>query len=170
MVYLDETGAKTNMTRLYARARNGQRAKDYAPAGHWNTTTLVAGITSNGLIAPMTLDGPMNAEAFLAYVDQVLIPALPPNAIVVMDNLPAHKADAIQERLRRAGAQIRYLPPYSPDLNPIEMAWSKVKTMLRTARARTKDELHNAIAKAIQSITPKDAQAFFQHCCVGINF
>lgn len=169
LVFIDETGAKTNMTRLYGRARKSERATDYAPAGHWNTTTLVAGITREGAIAPMTLDGPMDADAFEAYLAHVLIPALPPRAIVVMDNLPAHKVAEIKALLNQAGAQLHYLPPYSPDFNPIELMWSKIKTFLRTAKARTKEELDKAIADALGTITADDAKAFFQHCFVGVN-
>ncbi len=167
-MFIDETGAKTNMVRLYARARKHERAVDYAPHGHWNTTTLVAGITSQGAIAPMTLDGPMDTAAFEVYLDQLLVPALPANAVVVMDNLSAHKSPAIRARLEQAGAQLLYLPPYSPDFNPIEAMWSKVKTSLRQAKARTYDELQTAIAKALSEITPEDSKGFFRHCFVGV--
>ena len=160
-MFLDEPGAKTNMTRTYARAIN------YAPCGHWNTTTLVAGITHRGAIAPMILDGPMDAEAFAAYVEHVLVPALPLRAIVIMDNLPAHKVARIRACIEQAGAQVRFLPPYSPDFNPIEQMWSKVKTSLRAAKARTHEDLQAAIAAALMSITSTDAQGFFRHCYVG---
>ena len=113
------------MTRAFARARKGERAVDYAPQGHWNTTTLVAGITFESAIAPMVLDGPMDAAAFEVYIAHVLIPALPPGAIVVMDNLSAHKSPAIALLLDGAGAQLQYLPPYSPDFNPIELMWPR---------------------------------------------
>ena len=168
LVFLDETGAKTNMTRRYARARKNIRAIDHAPHGHWNTTTLVAGITSGGAIAPMMLEGAMDTKAFMAYIEQVLIPALPPEAIVVMDNLPAHKATKIQARIEQAGAQVRFLPPYSPDFNPIELMWSKVKTSLRSAKARTHEDLQAAIATALKTITAMDAAGFFRHCFVGV--
>ncbi len=167
LVWLDETGAKTNMTRAYARSRKGSRAVDYAPQGHWNTTTLVAAITLESPIAPMVLDGPMDAAAFEAYVEHMLIPSLPPGAIVVMDNLSAHKSPAIARLLRGAGAELQYLPPYSPDLNPIELVWSKVKTLLRSAKARTREELWDAIAAALSEITPGDMQGYFCHCIVG---
>jgi len=168
LVFIDETGAKTNMTRLYARALKSQRAVDYAPHGHWNTTTLIAGITSSGAIAPMMLDGPMDTEAFEAYVAQVLIPALPPEAIVVMDNLAAHKRPAIADMLRQAQAELRYLPPYSPDFNPIELMWSKVKGCLRGIKPRTQDELTEAVSTALATITSDDTRGFFRHCFVGI--
>ena len=167
-MYLDETGAKTNMTRTFARARKGERAVDYAPHGHWNTTTLIAGITWESAIAPMVLDGPMDAPSFEAYVEQVLIPSLSPGAIVVMDNLSAHKPAAIARLLRNAGMDLWYLPPYSPDFNPIELMWAKVKSLLRSAKARTRDELQDAIAYALSKITSSDTRGFFCHCLVGI--
>lgn len=168
-MFLDETGAKTNMTKRYARAPRGERAVDYAPHGHWSTTTLVAGITLGGPVAPMMLEGPMDAVAFEAYLCQVLIPALPPEAIVVMDNLSSHKTRAVERLLAAAGAQAWYLPPYSPDFNPIEMMWSKVKTLLRTAKARTQETLDDAVAQALKAISPEDSQGFFRYSGVGIK-
>ena len=168
LVFLDQTGAKTNMTRAFGRARKGQRVLDYAPHGHWNTTTLVAAITWESAIAPMVLDGPMDTAAFTAYVEHVLIPELPGNAIVVMDNLSAHKSPAIARLLKTVGAELRYLPPYSPDLNPIEMMWSKVKASLRRAKARCEQDLYDAIADAIAEISPADTQGFFRHSIVSI--
>ena len=168
MIYLDETGAKTNMTRAFARSRKGERALDYAPQGHWSTTTLVAAITWQSAIAPMVLDGPMDGAAFAAYVEQVLIPELPTGAIVVMDNLSAHKSPAIARLLAGAGVELRYLPPYSPDYNPIELMWAKVKSFLRAAKARAREELWAAIATALSEVTPSDARGFFCHCGVGI--
>lgn len=168
LVFLDETGAKTNMTRAFARARKGQRAIDYAPQGHWNTTTLVAAITLESALAPMVLDGPMDALAFEAYVEHVLIPALPAQAIVVMDNLSPHKASAIPRLLHDAGVTLWYLPPYSPDFNPIEPMWAKLKSTLRRAKARTQGELCDAIAAALAQVTPSDMEGFFYHSVVGI--
>jgi transposase len=168
LVFLDETGAKTNMTRAFARSKKGERAVDYAPHGHWNTTTLVAAITGDSAIAPLVLDGPMTTAAFEAYIEQVLIPALPTDSIVVMDNLSAHKSSRVAALLHACGMQLRYLPPYSPDLNPIELMWSKVKSYLRTAQARTQEELWDAIATALRNVTPSDARGFFRHCGVGI--
>lgn len=156
------------MTRLYARARKGERAVDYAPHGHWNTTTLVAGITLEAAIAPMVLDGAMNAMAFEAYVEQMLIPCLPPESIVVMDNLSAHKSPVIARLLENAGMELRYLPPYSPDFNPIELMWAKVKSILRGAKARVQEDLISAIANALAQITSSDTRGFFYHCGVGI--
>jgi transposase len=168
LVFLDETGAKTNMTRLYARARKGERAIDHTPHGHWSTTTLVAGLTCSGPVAPMALDGPMDAISFEAYVQQMLVPTLKPGAIVVMDNLGAHKPSAIARLLNEAGIGLWYLPPYSPDFNPIELMWSKVKTSLRSAKARTLDTLYPAIADALREISVEDSRGYFSHCFVGI--
>jgi transposase len=168
LVFLDETGAKTNMTRAYARSRRGQRLIDHAPLGHWNTTTLVAAITHQGPIAPLVLDGPMNTEAFVAYVEQMLVPALAPGAIVVMDNLSPHHSPQVERLLRAAGAELVYLPPYSPDFNPIELVWSKVKAFLRAAKARTPEALWAAIAAALERVTPVDIRGFFCHCGVGV--
>jgi len=156
------------MTRAYARSRRGQRLVDYAPQGHWHTTTLVAAITWEAPIAPMVLDGAMDREAFVAYVEQVLIPALPPGAIVVMDNLSSHRTPAVECLLRQAGFELRYLPPYSPDFNPIEQMWAKVKASLRAAKARTQEELWRAIAQALGQVTPQDVRGFFYHCGVGM--
>jgi len=168
-VFLDETGAKTNMTRPYARTRKGERANAYAPQGHWHTTTLVAGLTLAGAIAPMVLDGAMDRLSFEAYVTQCLIPALPPGAIVIMDNLGAHKSVAITQLIENAGATLWYLPPYSPDYNPIEQMWSKVKAILKRLCARTCDALGKAIALALDAVSPEDSQGFFRHCSVGVE-
>lgn len=168
IVFLDETGAKTNMTRLYGRTRGGARVKDYAPHGHWNTTTLVAVVGWNGPSAPMVLDGPMDSEAFEAYVAQALQPTLRPGMIVVMDNLSPHKTSRIVSLIEEAGAELWYLPPYSPDFNPIELMWSKVKAYLRAAKARSKEALWKATARALDTVTSEDATAWFRHCGVGI--
>ena len=156
-VFIDETVAKTNMARTFARAKKGRRAIDYATHGHWNTTTLVAGICRDAALAPMVLDGPMDATSFEAYIAQVRIPSLPRRAIVVMDNLSAHKSADVARLLDDAGAELWYLPAYSPDLNPIEPMWSKVKNHLRRVKARTQEDLYRAIAAALTTITAKDA-------------
>ena len=154
------------MLRLYARARRGSRSTDYAPQGHWHTTTLVAALTIRGPVAPMVLDGPMDRLSFEAYVEQVLIPALWPGAIVVMDNLSAHKSSVISERFARADIELCYLPPYSPDFNPIETMWAKVKTALRSAKARGFEQLMSAIADALADVTPQQCENFFRHSLV----
>ena len=168
LVFLDESGAKTNMTRLYARSKKGQRALDYAPREHWNTTTMVAGVTWSAPIAPMVLDGPMDADAFEAYVAQVLAPALPPASIVVMDNLSPHKTASIEPTIQNAQSELWYLPPYSPDVNPIEHMWSQIKSHLRSARAEAKEELWSAVAAALAKVTPEDTQGYFLDSVVGI--
>jgi len=168
MVFLDESGAKTNMTRTHARTRKSERAVDYTPHGHWSTTTLVAAITPRAAIAPMILEGPMDSAAFEAYIEHALLPVLPPRSIVVMDNLSSHKSPAVARLLRGAGAELWYLPPYSPDFNPIENMWSKIKASLRSAKARTQDELREAVAAALDRITSSDTNAFFYHSVIGI--
>lgn len=154
------------MTRLYARAKKGKRALDYTSYGHWSTTTLIAALTVRGAIAPMVLDGPMDRVCFEAYVAQVLIPTLVPGSIVVMDNLAAHKSPAIVQQLHAAGAQLWYLPPYSPDFNPIELMWSKVKATLRSAKACTQEALMETIAQALEDVTPEQSNNFFCHSFV----
>jgi transposase len=137
IVFIDETAANTKMARLYGRAPRGERCRAPVPHGHWKTTTFTAGLRHDGIAAPMVLDGPMNGEAFLAYVEQALVPELRPGDIVIMDNLPAHKVHGVRQAIEAVGASLRYLPPYSPDFNPIEMAFAKLKALLRAAAART---------------------------------
>ena len=152
------------MARLYGRAPRGERCRAPVPHGHWKTTTFVGGLTLGGIVAPMTIDGAMTGAAFLAYVEQVLVPALQPGAVVVLDNLPAHKPAAIREAIEAAGATLLFLPPYSPDFNPIEMAFSKMKAHLRRAAARTLPRLWDAIRDAIDAVTKSDARSFFTAC------
>ena len=161
LVFIDESGASTKMARLCGRALRGERCRASVPHGHWKTTTFTAGLRHDGLIAPMVLDGPMDGAAFLAYVEQVLVPELRPGDIVVMDNLPAHKVTGVREAIETAGATLRYLPPYSPDFNPIEMAFSKLKALLRKAAARTIPDLWNAIANALDAFTAQECQNYF---------
>lgn len=168
LFFLDETGAKTNLTRLYARSHRGQRAVAYAPQGHWNTTTLVAAIGAERVIAPLVLDGPMDGASFEAYVEQMLVAALPPGSIVVMDNLSAHKMPRVARLFAQAGITVRFLPPYSPDFNPIEHMWSKIKAILRRIGARAQDTLMEAIARALEEVTPNDLQGYFFHSVVGV--
>ena len=143
LVFIDETGAATNMARLRGRAQKGERLRAGIPHGHWKTTTFVAGLRLTGMVAPMVLDGPMNGAAFLAYVQQVLAPELKPGDIVIMDNLSSHKGPAVRAAIEAAGAHLLYLPPYSPDFNPIENAFAKLKAMLRKAAERTIDLGHH---------------------------
>jgi transposase len=127
LVFIDETWATTNMTRRYGRARRGQRLVAAVPHGHWKTTTFIGALTADGLVAPTVIDGAVNGEIFLAYVEQVLVPTLTPGKIVVMDNLSSHKIEGVRTAIEATGAELRYLPPYSPDLNPIEQAFAKPK-------------------------------------------
>jgi transposase len=159
-VFLDETGASTNMTRLYGWGERGERLVDHAPHGHWKTTTFVAGLTASGIIAPFVIDGPMNGEMFLAYVEQMLAPALRPGDVVVLDNLPAHKVAGVEKAIRAAGASLMPLPAYSPDLNPIEQLFAKLKSLLRKAAARTRDVLWDTIGRLLDEFTPDECRRY----------
>jgi transposase len=161
LVFIDETGASTKMARLYGRSARGSRCIGYVPHGHWKTTTFVGGLRCSGMTAPMVLDGPMNGAAFIAYIEQVLVPTLRPGDIVVMDNLPAHKSEVVRRAIEHAGAKLRLLPPYSPDLNPIEMAFAKLKAILRKDAERTLDGLWKAIAKALSQFSADECANYF---------
>ncbi len=161
LIFIDETGASTKMARLRGRAKRGQRCHAAVPHGHWKTTTFTAGLSLKGMIAPMVLDGPMNGDAFLAYIRQVLVPELETGMAVIMDNLPAHKVTGVRQAIEGAGAKLIYLPPYSPDFNPIEMAFSKLKAALRKAAARTIPELWDVIAEVIEHFRPEQCQNYF---------
>ncbi len=156
------------MTRLRGRAPKGDRLVCHAPHGHWRTTTMISSVRLDGTSACMTIEGATNAEVFGAYVREVLIPSLRPGDIVVMDNLGAHKSEHTLDQIRQTGAEVRFLPAYSPDLNPIEMMWSKVKALLRKAQARSHPELLQAIAAALSAVTAQDALGWFAAC--GYNF
>jgi transposase len=161
LVFIDETGASTKMARRYGRSARGQRCVAPVPHGHWKTTTFVGALRATGLTAPMVLDGAMDGAAFDLYLEEVLVPTLRSGDIVVMDNLPAHKRAKVGTALAAAGAQLLYLPPYSPDLNPIEMAFAKLKAALRKAAARSRDVLHAAIARALATFSPKECRNYF---------
>ncbi len=161
LVFIDETGASTKMARLRGRAKRGERCRAAIPHGHWKTTTFTAGLRLGGLSAPMLLDGPMDGDAFRAYVTQVLVPELAKGDIVVMDNLPAHKVAGVRDAIEKAGATLLYLPPYSPDFNPIELAFSKLKAILRKAAARTIHELWQAIAQSLDAFSPDECKNYF---------
>ena len=163
-VFVDESGATTEMTRRYGRAPRGERVREAAPAGHWSTRTLLGAMSTEGLLATMTVESPPDGDVFLAYLEQVLCPRLEPGQIEVMDNLGAHKVPGVRELIAATGAQLRYLPPYSPDFNPIEQCWGKVKQKLRSLKARTVDALEQAIAEAISTITSHNASAWLAHC------
>lgn len=161
LVFIDETGLTTKMARLRGRAPRGERCRASIPYGHWKTTTFTAGIRLSGLMAPMVLDGPMDGAAFLAYVEHVLAPTLAPGDVVIMDNLPAHKVTGVRKRIEAVGARLLYLPPYSPDFNPIEMAFSKLKAFMRKQSARTVEHLWDAITKAIDIFKPNECTNYF---------
>jgi len=163
LVFIDETWASTNMARIRGRAPRGERLRMAIPHGHWKTTTFIAGLRHSGMVAPMVLDGPINGIAFQAYVDQVLVPDLRPGDIVVMDNLGSHKGAGIRAAIEAAGASLLYLPPYSPDLNPIENAFAKLKAMLRKAAERTIEGLWSSIGRWIDAFTPTECANFFRN-------
>jgi transposase len=164
LVFLDEFGAATNMTRSRARGPRGARVVCRTPHGHWKTLSTVAAMTVDGMLTGATFDAAVDGGAFLAFVEQCLAPALRPGQVVVMDNLAAHKSPRVEELVATAGARVVFLPPYSPDLNPIEMAIAKVKAALRKLGARTVDALFDAIGVALATITAADAAGFVRHC------
>ena len=161
LVFIDETGAATNLARLRGRAQKGERLRVGIPQGHWKTTTFVAGLRLTGMTAPMVLDGPMNGAAFLAYVQQVLVQELKPGDIVIMDNLSAHKGYQVRDAIEAAGARLLYLPPYSPDFNPIENAFAKLKALLRKATEPTVGGLWDTIGPLIDLFTPQECASYF---------
>lgn len=164
LVFFDETGADTKMTRRYGWGPKSSRVVDHVPQGHWKTTTFAAALRANGVIAPLVLDGPMDGECFLAYVRQFLVPALEPGDLVVMDNLSSHKQIAAGDAIRQAGAEVHYLPPYSPDLNPIEKMFSKFKTLLRTSAERTTEGLWHRIGVVLDEFTPSECLSYIRSC------
>jgi transposase len=163
LVFIDETWASTAMMRTRGRAPAGQRLRAGVPYGHWKTTTFIAGLRCDGLVAPCVLDGPINRAAFEAYVEQVLVPTLRRGDIVIMDNLSSHKGPMVREMIEAAGAALLYLPPYSPDLNPIENAFAKLKALLRKAAQRTVEGLWNAIGRLLRCFEPSEARNYFAH-------
>ena len=166
LVFLDECGVQTNMARLYGRAPRGERACGTAPCGRWERLTVLGALGPSGIVAAMAVQAATDGAVFTAYLDRVLLPELrrtKPDAVLVMDNLAAHKTARVREMLDASGFTYRYLPPYSPDLNPIEPAWAKVKGELRRVAARTPDALHKALGPALDAITPENAAGFFRH-------
>jgi transposase len=156
LVFIDETWAKTNMTRTHGRCARGARLVDRVPHGHWKTMTFLAALRCDRIDAPFVLDGPINGEWFLAYVEQVLVPTLSPGDVVVMDNLGSHKGKAVRRAIRRAGAHLIFLPPYSPDLNPIEQVFAKLKTLLRKAAERTVEATWTRIGQLLDRFPPDE--------------
>jgi len=169
LVFLDETGTTTKMTRLRGRCLKGQRLRSKAPFGHWKTQTFVAGLRSDGLTAPFVVDQPMNRRIFDAYVETQLAPALKPGDIVIMDNLAAHKSPKAEAAIRARGAWVLFLPPYSPDLNPIEMAFAKLKAHLRARAIRTIEALWSAIGDICDLFTPAECQNYFDAAGYGLT-
>jgi transposase len=163
-LFIDESGAKTNMTRLRGRCKGGGRLYDAAPHGRWETTTMIAALGLDGPAAPMVIQGATDAAVFRAYVKHVLVPVLQAGQIVVLDNLGSHKNAEVREMIEAAGAMLWFLPPYSPDFNPIERMWSKVKEFLRSAKARGTEPLYQAVGMALNEVTPHDAQGWFASC------
>jgi transposase len=164
LVFVDETWAKTNMTRPRGYAPRGQRLVATAPHGHWHTTTFVGAITTRGFIAPLVIDGAVNGELFVAYVEQVLVPELRRGDVVVLDNLGSHTAAGVRAAVEGAGCRLLFLPPYSPDLNPIENAFSKLKRLLRSAAERTVEGLWAAIGRLLDRFSPAECRNYFRHC------
>lgn len=168
-VFLDETGATTNMVRRYGWGPRSERLVDAAPFGHWRTTTFIAGLRSTGITAPLVLDGPMTGDAFRAYVEQFLVPTLSKGDVVVMDNLAAHKVAGVREAIAAVGASILYLPPYSPDLNPIEQMFAKLKALLRKAGARTRDALWTTIGQLLDAFSPDECCNYLANSGYAFN-
>ena len=164
LVFLDESWASTAMTRVAGRAPEDERLRMSVPHGHWKTTTLVAGLRADGIVAPFVLDGPINRRRSEAYVEGVLVPELRAGDIVIMDNLSSHKGPSVRRLIEAAGAGLFYLPPYSPDFNPIKKAFAKLKALLRKAEARTREALWQTIGELIDTITPTECQHYFEAC------
>jgi len=163
-IFIDETWAKTNMTRTYGRSAVGTRLIQKTPNGRWQTTTFLGALRATGFIAPLTIDGPINGQLFLAWVKQHLVPQLRRDDIVVMDNLSSHKISGVRDAIESVGAELRYLPPYSPDLNPIELAFSKLKKLLRDGAKRTVDELWKLCGNILDQFTEAECRNYFKHC------
>ena len=163
LVFIDETWTKTNMAPLRGWSRRGTRLIEKVPHGHWRTMTLLAALRCDGVMAPCVFDGPINGASFRAYVEQLLTPTLRPGDIVVMDNLGSHKSAAIRHAIRAAGARLFYLPPYSPDLNPIEQVFAKLKTLMRKLRARTVEAVWRGIGSLLSHLSPTECANYFRN-------
>ena len=163
-VFLDECGVTTDLLRRYGRCPRGLRLRDHTPCSHWQTHTVVAALRPDGLTAPAVFNGPIDSASFLAYVEQVLVPALQPGDVVVLDNLAVHKQPEVRAAIERVGAQLRFLPPYSPDFNPIEQAFAKLKAFFRAARPRSFDQVNALFAAALALFTPAECANYVRHC------
>jgi transposase len=162
LIFLDDCGVTTEMTRRWGRTQGGQRVHDAVPAGRWRSLTLMGAVSLSGWVAAMTVEAPTDGDVFLAYLEQVLCPQLRPHHCVVMDNLAAHKVDGVRQLIEATGARVLYLPPYSPDFNPIEKCWAQVKQHLRAAKARTVGALEHAVTIALSALTADQAKAYFK--------
>lgn len=169
MIFLDESGVTTQMTRLRGRAPRGRRIAEATPQGHWQVLTTLGALAVRGIVGAMTVESATDGDVFLAYLEHVLCPQLQPGDVVVMDNLSAHKVEGVRELIIACGAELLYLPPYSPDFNPIEQCWSKIKLILRTLKARSAEALEQAVTQALAAITPENARAWFAHCGYGTH-
>jgi transposase len=168
-VFVDESGVTTQMTRHYGRAPGGERVGEATPQSHWRTLTVLGAITHKGVLASMTIEDATDGDVFLAYVEQVLCPKLKVGQLVIMDNLGAHKVEGVREKIQARGAGLVYLPPYSPDFNPIEQIWAKVKHWLRSAKARTVEILEQAVGEALNAVTAEDTAGCFAGCGYGLR-
>ena len=164
LVFLDESGVATNLLRRYGRSLRGQRVADHAPQGRWESSPFIAALRVTGLTAPGVLDGPMDGASFLAYVEQILVPTLQPGDMVIADNLAAHKVDGVRDAIEAAGATLRFLPPYSPDFNPIELSFAKLKAIVRKARCRSIDTLWPLLGACLSRFTPTECRNYVHHC------
>jgi transposase len=169
LVFLDETSTATNMTRRYGRADSGKRCVAAVPHGHWKTTTFIAGLRHDRLTAPMVADGPMDGALFLAYIQKFLCPTLRAGDVVIADNLSSHKVAGVKEAIEAAGARLVHLPPYSPDLNPIEKLFAKLKAMLRKAAQRTVHALWTEVGEILETVTPEECRNYFHSSGYGIT-
>lgn len=164
LVFIDETWAKTNMTRTYGRSYSGSRVVEHVPFGRWETTTFLGALRTTGFIAPLTIDGPINGAIFRAWVEQHLVSVLSEGDVVIMDNLSSHKVKGVREAIEGVGAELRYLPAYSPDLNPIELAFSKLKKLLRDGAERTVDKLWQLCGQILDHFTATECRNYLRHC------
>ncbi len=164
LVFLDETGITTNLLRRYGRGPRGDRVGDHAPLSRWQTSTFIAGLRITGLTAPGVIDGAMDGDSFLAYVEQILVPTLAAGDVVIADNLAAHHVEGVQQLIAAAGATLRYLPPYSPDLNPIELCFAKLKALVRAARCRSIETLWPLLGECVPRFAPTECRNYLRHC------
>ncbi len=169
LVFLDESSVTTQLLRRYGRSRRGQRVIDHTPFAHWHTSTFLAALRVQGLTAPAVFDGPIEGASFLAYVEQVLVPTLQPGDVVILDNLNCHKVAGVADAIHAVGATLKYLPPYSPDFNPIELLFAKLKALLRTARCRSRDAIWAFLGTCLSRFAPTECHGYLRHCGYGVT-